>query len=139
SLADALRIGPGEEDRRRLRDMARVRRTAEERNRPLAEDRPDEPSFAHGPRSFREPPHRARALARVRVPARAGRPALAVDPELRLLRVVAEQREFLETRLEPERPERSRDGLGRARRRLGAALTRSDRREGLEEVHRASL
>src|SRR5207253_6583978 len=113
--------------------MARVRRAAEERNRPLAEDRAHQPPLADGPGSRREPPHLALAGAGVRVHARSGRPPLAVDPELGLLRVVAEQREFLEPRLEPELAEPVRDRVGRTRRRLGAALARADRGEGLEE------
>src|SRR5207247_3717081 len=48
------------------------------------------------------------AVARLRVHARARGDALAVDLELGLLRLVAEQRELLEARLETERGE----GLG---------------------------
>jgi hypothetical protein len=80
------------------------------------------------------------AFRRVRVHARAGVPAFAVDLELRLLGVVAEQRELLEARLEPRSAQRLGDRLRGPRRlrRSGGADADLDA-ERLEEVHAPSL
>src|SRR5207248_331159 len=111
-----------------------ARGAAEERDRALAEQRADEPALAHRPDAVRQRPHLALALARMRVHARAGRPPLSVDPELRLLSVEAEQGKLLEARLEPERAKRVGDRLRRARRGIGTALPDADLdREGLDE------
>src|SRR6185312_4511932 len=91
SLAEPLRVLPGEERRRRLGHVPGGRRAPEERDRPLAEDRADESALADGPDAVRQLPHLAFTLPGVRVHARAGGPALAVDPELRLLGLVDEQ------------------------------------------------
>ena len=90
ALANPLGVRTREEDGRRLRDVACVRRTAEERDRPLAEERAEEPALADRPHAVGQPPHRAFALARMGIHAWAHAPAFAVDPELGLLGVVAE-------------------------------------------------
>ena len=72
------------------------------------------------------------------VEARPGGPALAVDLELGLLRVVAEQRELLEARLEAELAERVCDRFGSARGLVGARRADADRpAQGVDEVHGA--
>ena len=62
-----------------------------------------------------DPLHGPLAVERVRVHARADVPPLALDLELRLVGLVAEQVELLEPRLEPELTKRVRHDVGCAR------------------------
>ena len=73
-----------------------------------------------------DPPDCSLALERVGVHARAGGPALAFDLELRLVRLVADQVELLETRLEAELAEGIGDDVGGTRRLVGPGLARAD-------------
>ena len=85
-----------------------------------------------------DPAHRPFALERVRVHARADGPRLAFDLELRLVRLVADQVELLEPRLEAELPERVGDDVGGARSLVGPRLARADvDGECLDQVHEA--
>ena len=84
--------------------------------------------------------HRPLAGERMRVHARSGGPPLALDRELRLVGVVADEVELLEPRLEPELAKRRSDGLGSLSRSLAARGARADAgREGVDEVHVPSL
>ncbi len=122
-----LAVRTGEECGRRRREVCGVREPPDERNRAAAEDRTRETALAHAPEAVGQLLDRALAHARMRVHARAGPPPLAVHPELRFLRVVAQERELLERGLEAELPERSSDGVRRPRGRLGPALAHTDR------------
>ena len=123
---DTGTVRPREKGSRRSRDMTGKREPSAERDRTAAVERAGESTFADAPEPVRERPNLALAHARVRVHARTGSPTLALDPELRLLGVVAEEREFLELRLEPELAERCGDGVGRPRGSLCAALAHAD-------------
>src|SRR5438067_1800268 len=80
------------------------------------------------------------AVRRVRVHTRPCVPPLAVDLELGLLRVVAEQRELLEGWLEPDGAQRLRDRLDGALCIGGAGGANADLdAERLHEAHRPSL
>ena len=77
-------------------------------------------------------------VERVRVHARAGGPPLALDLELGLVRLVAEQVELLEARLETELPKRLGDEVGGPRGFVAPGRARADVDcERLDQVHRA--
>ena len=72
------------------------------------------------------------------VHARADRPRLSLDLELRLVRLVADEVELLETRLEAELPERVRDDVRSTRRLIASGLARADIDcQCLDQVHEA--
>ena len=72
----------------------------------------------------------------MRVHARAGGPLLALDRELWLVGVVAEQLELLEARLQPELAKRGRDRIRGLSRSVAPGGARADvGREGVDEVH----
>src|SRR5262249_51852923 len=83
-----------------------------------------------------QPARHAALRGRMRVHAGAGGPLRAVDHELRLVGVVAEQWELLEAGPEAELPERVGDRFGRTLCRRRPCLANADlHAERLEEVH----
>ena len=83
-----------------------------------------------------DPPHRSLAVEVVRVHARPGGPALALDLEQRLVGVVAEQLELLEPHVEAELPKRAAPPVGGLRRRVAPGGARADPAcEPLDEIH----
>jgi len=120
--------------------MAPAERTGDEARELGAVVRDDaeggELAVADGSLRLADPPHAALDLGRVRIHAWSRRPLLPLDLEPRLLGLVREQVELLETRLEAELAERVGDDVRGARhlRRAGGPRTDADG-ERFDEVH----
>ncbi|HZT90653.1 MAG TPA: hypothetical protein VFA05_01295 [Gaiellaceae bacterium] len=148
-VAQPLRVACGEEGggrrrhvhvRRHERDRAPAERARQEARALPAVGVDDgerrELPVADGRRALADLAHRPFAVERGGVSARSSRPALPLDLDERLVRLVPEQVELLEARLEPELAERVRDDVGGSRGRVAAGGARPDVGcERLDQVH----
>ena len=148
-VLESLRVDGTQKRRRRGRRL-HVRgeewdRSAAERTRQQAPELPTvvgdhrerrQFSVADGRRDFTDPFRASLDVGWVRVHARSGIPALALNFELRRLGLVRQQLELLKTRLETELAQRFRDDVGRLLRVRAAGGAGADAdRERLDQVH----